>query len=229
MQSAFSKAAAMLPSNKFDIIDYDCCLMSNLETLTLLAPYTSYFTVSEESEPGSGQEYTNMLSNISANPSNVLNICKNIVDTYSTKQENEAKQNNYPDAHTLAVIDSSKIANVETALQSLISSSINGTTFKNAGNGAQQFAVENNESYNVIDLGDLANRLKTSEASTLLQTIKDATLYQDVCSAYSKTANGINIYYPITPNEYGMSLSNYVTLVSKHEMKYYATYLNSIY
>ena len=48
-------AAADLP--RFDVIGFDACLMANVETATVLAPFGEYLLASEEVEPGHGWNY----------------------------------------------------------------------------------------------------------------------------------------------------------------------------
>ena len=41
----------------FDILGFDACLMGGVETLSVLAPLTQYFLVSEQLVPGYGLNY----------------------------------------------------------------------------------------------------------------------------------------------------------------------------
>lgn len=43
--------------SKFDFVDFDACLMGNLELSYVLADYTKYYIASAETEPGYGQYY----------------------------------------------------------------------------------------------------------------------------------------------------------------------------
>lgn len=52
----------------FDIIGMDCCIMSSLETYSVLAPYCSYAILSEDFEPGIGWSYANWMSLLERNP-----------------------------------------------------------------------------------------------------------------------------------------------------------------
>lgn len=44
-------------SRKLDFVGFDACLMGNLETMAVWAPYAEYFVASEELEPGDGWDY----------------------------------------------------------------------------------------------------------------------------------------------------------------------------
>lgn len=52
----------------FDIIGMDCCIMSSLETYSVLAPYCSYAILSEDFEPGIGWSYANWMSLLEKTP-----------------------------------------------------------------------------------------------------------------------------------------------------------------
>ena len=55
-------------STHFDIIGMDCCIMSSLETYSVLAPYCNYAILSEDFEPGIGWHYANWMSMLEKNP-----------------------------------------------------------------------------------------------------------------------------------------------------------------
>ena len=51
---------------KFDMVDFDACLMSSVELDLVLADYTDYYIASPETEPGYGQYYTGWLDMLGA-------------------------------------------------------------------------------------------------------------------------------------------------------------------
>jgi hypothetical protein len=66
-----------------DLLGMDACLMSNLEVIYQAAPYVNYITTSEESEPGEGWPYDQVLKLIVDNPGiSAESLSKAIVDAY---------------------------------------------------------------------------------------------------------------------------------------------------
>ncbi|MBQ4246392.1 MAG: hypothetical protein II733_04480, partial [Succinivibrio sp.] len=53
--------------DKFEFIGFDCCLMGTLETANMLATYARYFYGSQETEPGSGWDYTSIANFLAEN------------------------------------------------------------------------------------------------------------------------------------------------------------------
>ena len=63
----------------FDFIGFDACLMATAETAYSLKDHSNYLVASEETEPGTGWEYTSLLNTISKNTSqNTLDILRKI-------------------------------------------------------------------------------------------------------------------------------------------------------
>ncbi len=100
IKNAFKNTGA-----KFDIIGFDACLMANLEVAVAVKNYGDYLLASEETEPGHGWHYTDVINIIAKNPSSSsLDIAKQLVDSY-INNPNHAKGSGL----TLSVIDLSKV------------------------------------------------------------------------------------------------------------------------
>ena len=106
---ALSELVSAVKNSKiehFDIIDFDACLMSNMEVVAALADYTDYVVASPETEPGFGQEYTTWL-NALAEQSDMsgFELGKRIVDATVAFYEDE-NTDGYGEDLTLSVINS---------------------------------------------------------------------------------------------------------------------------
>lgn len=66
---AFSASKLIRSGKKFDLIDYDACLMGNVEVISALCEYADYFICSPEEVPGGGQNYKIFLDAVNENPS----------------------------------------------------------------------------------------------------------------------------------------------------------------
>ena len=90
---------------RFDIIDFDACLMSSVEIAASLSEFADYLVVSPEIEPGYGQEYTTWLDALAEDPGmDGFELGKIIVDACIAFYEDENTEGYGEDA-TLSVID----------------------------------------------------------------------------------------------------------------------------
>ena len=98
--SAFADSKLVKDGKKFDMIDFDACLMSNVTVITALGAFTDYLVVSPEVEYAPGQLYLRMLESIRSDPSiNGFELGKIMADDFAA-YFNKA---GYP--ATLTVID----------------------------------------------------------------------------------------------------------------------------
>lgn len=75
---------------RFDIIGMDCCIMANLETCYVLAPFCKYAVLSEDFESGLGWSYTNWMKLLEENPGiSTPLLGKKIIDGMIDANEND--------------------------------------------------------------------------------------------------------------------------------------------
>lgn len=104
-----------------DLLGMDACLMSNIEVAYQAAPYVNYITASEESEPGEGWPYDQILRLIVDKPDiSAENLSKDIVDAYINSYKN-ANQTGV----TQSAFDLSKMMDVAKSLNALGDALIN--------------------------------------------------------------------------------------------------------
>ena len=90
---------------KFEMIDFDACMMGNVEIVAALAPYTDYFVGSAEVEPPYGHEYTTWLNRLYENPDmDGYETGREIVDAFCAFYSRQGEEWSGSRA-TLAVID----------------------------------------------------------------------------------------------------------------------------
>lgn len=74
----------------FDIIGMDCCIMANLETCYVLAPFCKYAVLSEDFESGLGWSYTDWMKLLEENPGiSTPLLGKKIIDGMVAANEND--------------------------------------------------------------------------------------------------------------------------------------------
>ena len=75
---------------RFDIIGMDCCIMANLETCYVLAPFCKYAVLSEDFESGLGWSYTDWMKLFEENPGiSTPLLGKKIIDGMIDANEND--------------------------------------------------------------------------------------------------------------------------------------------
>ena len=167
---AFNESSLIKDGKRFDLINYDACLMSSVEVVAALCGYADTFVCSTEDVPGGGQDYTVLMNTLNSDLSiGGFDLGKQIVDAYITQYgvgtDDDAMLS------TLSVIDAE---NFKTRLLPLLNtlSEILLSEAKNKGdiNGIYNFydelyseyaAYENgvDGSYDLFDLGNLVSAL----------------------------------------------------------------------
>ena len=195
--------------NKLEWVGFDACLMATVETANALNPYANYLVASQEPEPSWGWDYS-FLSEID-DLSGGEAIGTEIADTYIETTENNfsASPFSYSDI-TMSVLDLSQTAAVESAIDGLFSqanASLNDATYtkysrirSNTKEIASEYTGE--YSYDVVDLMDLAQNMKTeflSESTALENALSDFIVYSN---SNETKANGVSIYYPYNAKQY---------------------------
>ena len=113
---------------KIDIIAFDACLMADIEVAYTLENYANYLVASQQTVPGPGYNYTDVLSIFSNNTPDPVSFAKWIVTAYDHQYKKSQE------SYTLSAMDLSKLASAVTAtnsiaqqLTSLLNTDSNGT------------------------------------------------------------------------------------------------------
>jgi len=97
---------------RLDLIHYDNCLMSCVENLAAIAPYTEWITASAELVPGDGCDYESILNLLKANPdADGRELGEIVVQTFRDFYEKSKSEDrrNAGIAITMALIDADEI------------------------------------------------------------------------------------------------------------------------
>ncbi len=102
---AIAKCLKESAVERFDIVNFDACLMSSVEVAATLSECADYLVLSPETEPGFGQEYVTWLDALAEDPGmNGYALGRIIVDAMIAFYESEDSEG-YRQDGTLAVID----------------------------------------------------------------------------------------------------------------------------
>lgn len=196
------KGALNKSNMKFDFIGFDACLMANIETAYSLKENANYLVASEESEPGTGWDYTKFLNKLSSNTSNSMeDIGKTIVDSFIDSNSSEDD----PQDATLSVINLIETDNVYNKLLSFMAE-VKSKDLDNQNFAYISKAVGEAKSYgdgecDLIDLKDFTNKVNNSKSKVLEDALDKMIVYSKNTSTV-KNSNGLSIYFPYKDLEY---------------------------
>ena len=188
----------------FEVTGFDACLMSTLETAEALQGYSRYMVASEETEPGTGWNYTSWLSYLSENKGcSGKDLGRSIVDSYMEKCADYDLDN----MATLSVCDLAELPELSAAFRrysgELVMTTQNETDFQAVVQGAsksESYGERSGEdgTYDMVDLGDLMNNTKSvlKETSSVVQKeLADVVVYESH-GRYRSKATGLSVFYP---------------------------------
>ena len=204
----------------FELIGFDTCLMSTVDTAASIEPYGNYFVASQEIEPGNGWQYTLWLSALAQNTKmSTIELGKTICDAYYQGCIEEDSEQ----TATLSLIDLNKINPMIKAwnvfgMYALMQASENDAFYATIGRAAsrsENFSNSKANGYsNMVDMGDFI--LKVSNASVerhpaadeMQKYLKEAVLYQ--VSGPAHKASGLSCYYPFDADQdnYNLMVDN---------------------
>ncbi|MEG0763208.1 MAG: clostripain-related cysteine peptidase [Oscillospiraceae bacterium] len=215
-------------NQQFELIGFDACLMSTLETAAALSPYGRYMVASQEWEPGSGWDYIKWLSALAQNSSvDGLEIGKIICDSFYEKCAADGVES----LATLAVTDLSKISALVSSFDAM-AAEMKGFTqtpeklqpLTQAIVRAENYGGNNdNEGYtNMVDLGDLticAEGILVSTGEAVQNNLLAAVPYHIEGSGRQKS-NGLSVYVPLLAVEEDMDAYASLAAVSGEYLRF---------
>ncbi len=198
------ESAVVNASVPFELAGFDACLMSTLETAEALQGYAHYMVASEETEPGTGWDYTAWLNYLSKNAGcNGQMLGKTIVDSYMKKCGTIDEE----DMATLSVSDLTKLPVLSAAFKAysgeLVLTTQNASDLQTVVQGASQSESYGERSgqdgtYDMVDLGDLMDKtggVITENSQNVLKALKDVIVYESH-GIYRSKATGLAVFFP---------------------------------
>jgi hypothetical protein len=205
---------------QFELVGFDACLMSTMETAAALTPYARYMVASQELEPGTGWDYTAWLNTLAADTTaDGLAVGTAICDSFYAKCAAGGTES----LATLAVTNLSQVPALISAFDAMAAEMKGFTSVPEKLQPLTQAIVRaenyggNNDSEgytNMVDLGDLtlcAEGVLSDTGDTLLNALFAAVPYH-VAGEGRQRSNGLSLYVPlaVAPEE----LDQYATLAA---------------
>ncbi|OAF19643.1 clostripain-related cysteine peptidase [Bradyrhizobium neotropicale] len=231
VQKSVAQLATRL-NRKLDLIGYDACLMSMIETAYGFRTSANAMVASEELEPGAGWDYAAVMKSITTKPTMTpTELADAVVDAYKARYGNRHLT-------TLSVVDLTKVANASTsvsdfakALESALAterSSIKSARLKlqtyGAGDGLRTS----------IDLPSFLEFYVASTSDERMKTLAKKTLdavNQTVLTNYASTksttatgSKGLAIYFPAERSDFDSDpyKDGYVKTNTDHQVEFVA-------
>ncbi|MCF0111649.1 MAG: hypothetical protein HUJ58_07100 [Erysipelotrichaceae bacterium] len=186
-------------NSRFDLIDFDACLMQTLEVAYCLEPYTDYLLGSEETEPGLGQYYTLPFGQLAKDPTlSTIDFAQMMCSCYDQYLA-ESTEGSSNASTTLSLIETRRIPALCDALYGWIQKNMDVFTLDK--DAMLAFLKANGEAYHFgatdhIDLIDFINNcdMEQADKNTLLTLAQNAVVLRNADSA--EHINGISVYLP---------------------------------
>ena len=194
---------------QFELVGFDACLMSTMETAAVLTPYARYMVASQELEPGTGWDYTDWLSYVADNSTaDGLDVGSRICDGFYDKCAADGTES----LATLAVTDLSKLPALTAAFDAM-AAEMKGFTAETDKLQPLTQAIVRAENYggnndsegytNMVDLGDLAlcaEGVLSETGDAVLAALADAVPYA-VAGEGRQRGHGLSVYVPLAIGE----------------------------
>lgn len=202
-------------SGRLELVGFDACLMANFEVAHTLAPSSRFMIASEELEPGSGWNYTPLLTALVSSPATGgAEFGRVAADTFHAFYNDPDEAGEEGLGITLAVIALDRIAALESAINALgdqcdrsLRSSGRGAWLKlaDAHSEAEEYGASRRgePGASVYDLQDLAELIReqapnaetAAAADRVIRAVTDAVVYR-VHGDARPHANGLSIFCP---------------------------------
>lgn len=225
---AFAKSGELSSDNPpYDIVGFDCCLMSTLDVANVLSDVAEYMIASEEYEPGCGWNYYSWAGELANNPNMTPEELGRIICSSYIELCNEIEPENNS---TLALLDLRKITPVLEAYDAVGLSAIKLTAedsffftdFARTIGTTKGFGGESEAEgmSNLVDLGDFAGKIKdrVPEASDLLNALDSMVVY-NATGKRAGNATGLSFYYNSGGDE--TDLKEFLRLGAGSSFKYF--------
>ena len=189
-------------TDQFEFIGFDCCLMGTAETANVLATYARYFYGSQETEPGTGWDYTAIGNFLAQNPSaNGGELGKELSDSFY----NECAAGEQEDGCTFTIIDCGKFDDFAIAFNDYAKELYEAAGSDLAGivrgvNSAENFGGnDKSEGFtNMVDIGGIINNCSSyADGSNVLAALDNCIVYNKNGANHSG-ASGLSVYYPLS-------------------------------
>jgi len=220
------QSAQSSTGKKMNIVGFDACLMGMIEVANDLQGIADYMIGSEETEPGAGWPYDNILSRLVAKPSMASSgLAKAIVKEYNISYQGS-------DASTTqAAVDLSKIPAVNSALRNFVSNANQWSILKTARSYTRTYSE--GDGYPHADLVHFMKNISAkgatdpkvlSAADAVVAAVQSAVILNKYGSRRTNS-NGLAIYFPKTQTQFNQAYGSEYAQSSNNAATNWGTFI----
>lgn len=199
----------------FDIVNFDACLMAMYEVAYEFKGLTDYMVFSEEVEPGEGDPYDTILSDLTTNPAmSSGTLASTIVAKYNASYSTNDRAKTTKSAVDMSQMDAldAKVVELANALQNDSSA---GTLVQQARSQTQDYGYKSN--HDIYDLckyinDNLPSGTAKAVASDIMSLIGSIVINNKTTGSQVANSHGLAIYLPLESEVEGSDLNNYSQL-----------------
>jgi hypothetical protein len=196
---------------QFELIGFDACLMATYGVADKMTHFANFLVASQEDEPGSGWQYTKIISSLNENSTPSGNeLGKDIVDSFYASTVSSKRQNYDPSkVATLSVLDLSKFDDVKIAYDEFENTLLDLeddqlSMLSEALDNTERYGKNAKKDSGHVDLKGFSKFLENngdseikSKANSLSSAIDTAVVYKKNGES-KKNSNGLSFYFPRT-------------------------------
>jgi hypothetical protein len=190
--------------DKLDLLGFDACLMANYEVASAVAPLADRLVASQELEPGHGWNYGS-LQVLADDPDTTADELGSAI---LAGFEGQAQEQGTQDQITLALIDLTQMAAVDTALADFAGAMSEQSAVVAPAVGQSEVTTlafgknpDESQDKHLSDLGLLASSIgesapEVTEQADALVAALDAAVIEEIDGVATAGATGLSIYLP---------------------------------
>jgi hypothetical protein len=199
MKNAFEKTKK-ITGKTFDLVAFDACLMSNIETAYVLSPYCRYMAASEGLMSDMGYAYDVFINDVKNNTDKGGDyLGESLIDSYIYEADMKGSV-----ASSLAVLDLKNVEDVKSKFDDAISDidvESDFSEFAKAayGSAAAGRLVSISEQANMVDIQDFVKSISDTDLKSELDKL---VIYKASTDNNSENLSGVSIYFPYSNIQY---------------------------
>jgi len=207
------QAAGVGPQNRISILGFDACLMNMVEIVHHLRRRAEYIVGSEQTEPGDGWPYDEVLALLNRNEG-VSTTARKIVSHYIASYRKVGEQN-----VTQSAVETAKTESVMAALSKLGKALAASLPASRSAVRMIRTLVQSYEYADYVDLGHLCTLLKKSKikgvksaASSVATRVQTAVIFNGRYGSGVGHSSGLSVWFPAEPHLYLNFRAKYVAM-----------------
>jgi hypothetical protein len=215
---------------KLAILCFDACLMNMVEVAYEFIGLTDYVVGSQQTEPGDGWPYGDVIAGMNKNP-DAKTVAANIVDVYIKSYKKTGTS-----GVTQSALDIDLLSSVGKAVDDLGSALLKVLESKRGDILGARIITQGYEEPTYVDLVDMVKNISTKVADVkvksacagVTEAVKKAVITNGWYGGAVSRSSGLSIWYPLLKSDYAIRRSEYVALRFTKDYKNWSRFLDAL-